>query len=163
MKKNSIRYSKALGNFICDKIEDGICLAETCRKFPKMPAESSVYDWKKMYPEFKKQIDAAYVTFFYKKIDEIEMLSKEPVPEGMDKMAARLWLDSKRIRIDTLKFTLGKLAPKLVPDLRDMPTTAIGITAPTITIMNYSQASPQASSQKILETIPETICGPNTK
>lgn len=71
------KYSKAITDFITDKIEGGQTAAEICRLYPDMVEEKTYYRWKKKYPEFKKAVDLAYQTFFYKKIDEMEDLSKE--------------------------------------------------------------------------------------
>src|SRR5574338_1428149 len=74
----TIKYNAGCVAFICDHIEDGMTLAEICRKFPsEVPTEKMVYTWKKKYPDFAVKFHEAYSVFFYKKIDEYELLSKE--------------------------------------------------------------------------------------
>lgn len=142
------KYSKGLLNFITDKICEGISLREICKTFKDdVPAEKTIYLWKKQYPECKKALDEAYQTFFYKKLDELEELSKEAMRltsslksvEKDEAAAIRLKLEGLRQRIDTLKFTVAKIAPKMVPDLRDIPSTQVAV-IPNINVINYSQS-----------------------
>lgn len=135
------RYSAALTNFFCDKIEDGETIAEICRNYKDqgIPNEKQIYRWKKRHPEFKEAIDLSYQTFFYKKIDELEELSKAELPKDMDKQALSAEVNRRRIRIDALKFILAKLAPKMVPDLRDTPQNAVQVNLPPINIVNYKK------------------------
>ncbi len=44
-------YTEELAEEICDRLSSGETLADICRS-PHMPAVSTVYDWKRAYPEF---------------------------------------------------------------------------------------------------------------
>ena len=139
----TIKYSQALARMICDNVEDGITVAEQCKKNDNLPTERTIYRWKKQYPEFSKMLFDSYQIFFIKKIDEIDDLSNAPLPEGLDKIALNAELNRRRIRIDALKFILAKLAPKMVPELRDTPTTAVAV-MPQIQIIKYGDADDKA-------------------
>src|ERR1051326_703857 len=76
------KYSKKLQDFIVDKIEEGMTLAEVCAEYgpPKhdvVPNEKTMYRWKKKYSEFKVAIDEAYQTLIFKMMDEMNDLSKQ--------------------------------------------------------------------------------------
>lgn len=135
---NLVKFSQALARVICDNVEDGITVAEQCKKNPELPTERTIYRWKKQYPEFSKQLFESYQIFFMKKIDEIEELSSAPLPTDMDKIQLNAELNRRRIRIDALKFILAKIAPKMVPELRDVPTTAVAV-MPQIQIVKYQE------------------------
>lgn len=134
------RYNKAMIDFMTDKIEEGITVAQICRDYKAdgIPSEKQVYRWKAKYPEFKQALDNAYQTFFYKKLDELHDLMNEPIPENLDKVRLNAELQRRRLKIDTLKFLLAKIAPKMVPDLRDIPAAAVSLQLPSITVVNYS-------------------------
>lgn len=148
------KYSKALANVICGKIEDGITIAEMGRDV-NFPDESTIHRWQKQYPDFRIQVKAAYAIFFYKMLDEINDLSKELLDIEKDKQDiadltttggnVKTWIYAKRarqdaikIRIDTLKFALAKLAPKFVEDLKEVPSQLQGAGNITVQIVNYS-------------------------
>lgn len=174
------KYSKAFLEFICDHVADGMTVKAICEKYPRdlCPEERTVYRWKKKYPEFNKALEEAYQTFFYKKLDEIEELSKELLDneksikelEAIDASAdskkeandaKKNWLyarkarqDAIRMRLDVLKFTISKIAPKMVPELKDTPASqAIAYTPPQITIINFQEPKKELLEVKAVDQI----------
>jgi hypothetical protein len=151
------KYSQKIVDFMVDKIEGGMTLAEVCREYgpPKhdaIPNEKTCYRWKKKYPEFKKALDGAYQTLIFKMMDEMNDLSKEAMrladelarctdigEAKFEAMKLKGQLDAVKTRIKALEFMLTRIAPKMVPELQD---TAQGSIAhlPAITIVNYSDA-----------------------
>lgn len=148
-RQSLVKYSEALSNVICDNVEDGITVAELCRnpayKEHGFPIERTIYRWKKQYPEFKVKLETAYQTLFYRKIDELDYLAKlkyEPEPGDDPKVQwakARAFDDSIKRQIDVIKYTLANIASKLVPELRNSPTTAIQV-QPIINVLNYKKS-----------------------
>lgn len=148
-RKRAKKYNIGLSNFICDKVSEGTTVAEICRKYPEaMPAEKTIYDWRKKYPEFKNALTEAYQTLIYKQMDELNDLSKQLLEEDTNsnedineaKLSAiknRDRRDNIRVRIDAIKFSLSHLAPKLVPELKDQQVKA-QFNLPAIQIINYS-------------------------
>ncbi len=140
------KFTKALGSYICEKVEDGISVRALCKGNTShgMINEATVYRWKKQYPEFKSELDAAYRTYVFKQMDEINELSLEfmQITKKMkecskeEAMALRLYAEGIRQRIDVLKFSLAKLAPKLIPELKDQATTQVAV-IPNINIISY--------------------------
>lgn len=171
-----VKLSKAIVSFLCDKIEDGITISKICKEYKHhelVPEEKTIYRWKKKYPEFKVALNEAYQTFFYKKMDELEDLSEEykQIEEelavlsdaaGKDRvhfnkfkaalMSSKDHRDNVKMRIDTLKFILGKLAPKLVTELADQSKQ---IVAPTsIVVVNYKDQRPdEANLTRVLSSL----------
>lgn len=150
------KYSVKLQDFIVDKIEGGMTLAEICREYgpPKqtiVPNEKNCYRWKKKYPEFKKALDDAYQTLIFKMMDEMNDLSKDAMALGkqlkecqdigeakFEAMKLKGQLDAVKTRIKALEFMLVKIAPKLVPELKEAAKETAITNLPPITIINYS-------------------------
>ncbi len=140
------KYSKALGDYICGKVQEGVSVRALCKTHREngMIAEKTIYRWKKAYPEFKKNLDDAYRDLIFMQMDELNELSKElmDIAKKMGEAtkeevaACRLYSDGIRQRMDALKFSLAKLAPKLVPELQDQANVQIAI--PTINIIRYT-------------------------
>jgi hypothetical protein len=172
-RKPAIRYSKALADFICEKIEDGLCVAEIVRKYGpktrhyKVPTEATIYRWRRVHAEFKKAYDIAYQTFVYAKIDEMYSLMNQgdPTVEEIKKVIGdpdphpsivRAYISAhqqkKRLKIDTLKFIAAKLAPKLVPELSDKLDVKHNVDNKIQIIMpDWSLTSDQLKKPKIID------------
>jgi hypothetical protein len=150
------KYSQKLQDFIVDKIEGGMTLAEVCREYGPpthnvVPIEKTCYRWKKKYPEFKKALDDAYQTLIFKMMDEMNDLSKEAMgladqlahcsdidDAKFEAMKLKGQLDATKTRIKALEFMLTRIAPKLVPDLKESPSESRLMNLPPITIINYA-------------------------
>lgn len=156
------KYSVKLQDFIVDKIEEGMTLAEVCRNYSTVvPIEKSLYRWKKKYPAFKIAIDEAYQTLIFKMMDEMNDLSKEirDLDKEWDKLSDSLTgdetsreiagmssllssklrdkRDSAKVRLKALEFMLTRIAPKLVPELKET-SHSMQVSIPSINIVNYS-------------------------
>lgn len=136
----SQKYTKALGEFICAKVEDGTTVKDIAESYKNqgMVDEATIYRWRKKFPEFKYALDQAYQIFFYRKIDELEELSKKPIDEANGRSSNGLEIAQRKIRVDALKFILTKIAPKMCSELRDTPQTQIAV-LPTINIVKYQE------------------------
>lgn len=165
------KYSIKLQDFIVDKIEGGMTLAEICRNYgpPEhdvVPIEKTCYRWKKKYPAFKKALDEAYQTLMFKMMDEMNDLSKEirDLDSKWDTLKQQIESEpdlsakdvdsrcraltyqikdkreSAKVRLRSLEFMLTRIAPKMVPELKET-TNKQTIELPNITIVNYSDPS----------------------
>lgn len=149
------RYSKKLQDFIVDKIEEGQTIAEICREYKQIvPIEKTLYRWKKKYPEFKKAVDDAYQTLIFKMVDELNDLSKQAVrlaeelantrdidDAKFEAMKLKGQLDAVKTRMKAIEFMLNKIAPKLVPELRDRKQDTIGNLPPINVISFHTESS----------------------
>lgn len=102
-----------------------------------MPAERQIYRWKKSHPEFKEALESSYCVLFYRKIDELEELANEPIPEGITKDERYALMQQRRLKLDATKFILAKIAPKFVPELKDQGHS-VSINAPQVQIISYA-------------------------
>ena len=119
------RYTPELAEDICAIVEEGNGLAFACRMVSKTLvangqdaiADSSVYGWKRDYPEFTERYARAREIQVERMSDEILDISNGTEHDDEDNpgMAyARLQRD--RLRIDTRKFLLVKVLPKTFGD-----------------------------------------------
>lgn len=152
------KYSQKIQEFIVDKIEEGMTLAEVCREYgppnhDTIPNEKTCYRWKKKYPDFKTALDGAYQTLIFKMMDEMNDLSKKVMAiayklkmcHDMDEakfesIKLKGEMDACKVRLKTLEFMLNRIAPKLVNDLKDTSQQQFS-NLPPITIINYSSDS----------------------
>lgn len=136
----SKKYNKAIGEFICQKIEEGLNISEIYDKYKDMGMveDTTIWRWRKKFPEFRIALDYAYQTYFYKLIEELDNLSKSKLDENMPRSEVNAELARRKIRVDALKFMLVKIAPKIVQEFRDSPAVAVQI-APVIEIVRYER------------------------
>lgn len=141
--KRQIRYSPKTINFIADKIESGMSLAEVCRKYSdKCPEEKTIYAWKRKHEYARIQIDSAYQTLLTSLIDRIIDLSSQPLPDTEDKMELLRVEKERRLQLDSLKFLASKITPKLVPTYSDKVKIEHE-NAPAFVMVDYSLPAPK--------------------
>lgn len=120
-RKLRVKYSKQLVMFICDRICEGYNLAEVLRtdwskiieNAPDMPEYSTVGKWQLRHKECHEALLAARTVWLNHKLDELDEISREPMPKGLTALEQRAFSDDKRQRMDALKFILGKAGPVL--------------------------------------------------
>ena len=121
------KYTKALANLICERIAThDIGLQRLCDMYDDMPAKITINQWRYKHPEFSTQYALA-------KMIQVELLA-----ESIDDMAHEIgtYVDGEgntridagfvawqRLKIDTRKFTISKLLPKIFGDYKpnDIP------------------------------------------
>lgn len=114
-RRPSVRKSQAVIDFIIDKVEDGMTVNECCRRYPdKTPDAKTFYRWEAADDELYEQMNRAYGTWLMVKVDELERISTTDSTELYPHIEDfRERSEARRCRIDTLKFSLGKMAPIL--------------------------------------------------
>ena len=131
-KKESITYSEQKANEILQMIESGMSLVSICA-LPDMPRISTVYDWIDKLPDLADKYARA-------RQRQADTLASMVMTEAFNANDAQIG----RLRIDALKWTASKLAPKKYGDKVEVEQT--GNTALTV-----SFALPSRSGK------PETI------
>jgi len=116
-------YSDVLAATICQRMADGESLRAICRD-DAMPDMVTVYKWIGKYPEFANQYKAAQedrVTTFAEEMVDIAdngsndwMLKHDPENPGW--LANGELVQRTRLRLDTRKWLLAKMAPKKYGD-----------------------------------------------
>ena len=97
-------YSKDTASQICEMIESGMTLTSICA-LPDMPHISSVYDWQDSNPDFAD----AYARARKRQADTYADMI---IGEAFNSHDAQIG----RLRVDALKWTASKLAPKKYGD-----------------------------------------------
>lgn len=93
-------FSEEKAKQICKMIESGLTLTSICN-LPDMPGISTVYDWQDSHPEFSESYARA-------RARQADTLASKVLDEAMSSHDAQIG----RLRIDALKWTASKLAPK---------------------------------------------------
>jgi hypothetical protein len=100
-KKNRVTYSEKIASEICQRLVDGESLQKICEA-PQMPNPATVFKWLEQKPAFLRNYTLAR-----------EMWA--------DLQFSRMWeiadnqsgdVNRDRLRIDTLKWSLARIAPK---------------------------------------------------
>lgn len=157
--------------FVCEKLEDGLCLTEICRQFPtKVPTQATLWRWRRTDEKFRKEFDTSYETLIHRRVQEIDDLSGTKVPSlidvaneyglidhkgNLDLRAANMQLGSmlqaRKIRIDALKFLTATIAPKISDEFRN--TRQLDVNVKTeYQIMDFSK---HKDDEKIINAVPE--------
>jgi hypothetical protein len=97
-------YTSETADRICDRLADGESLKAICRS-PGMPSARAVLSWAARRPEFRGQYDFA------------REMGRETIGHDVLAIADGLFrspdeIKDARRRIDTLKWHLGRMAPK---------------------------------------------------
>ena len=97
-------YTKEKAQAICEMIEKGMTLQAIC-ELPDMPSISSVYNWQDENLDFLESYARA-------RVRKADTLADMVITEAFNSHDAQIG----RLRIDALKWTASKLAPKKYGD-----------------------------------------------
>ncbi len=116
MAKTPVRYSPEIAARICSELEKGRTLRSVCRD-PGMPDESSVRDWANndeldFGPHYAKARD--------KGLDAMAEELLEIADRDADDAETPQAIQRARLKVDTRKWYLAKLAPKRYSDRLDI-------------------------------------------
>ena len=103
-EKTPVEYTPETAKQICKMLESGLTLTQICT-LPDMPHISTVYDWQDAFPEFAENYARA-------RARQADTLASKVLDEAMNSHDAQIG----RLRIDALKWTASKLAPKKYGD-----------------------------------------------
>lgn len=115
-----MEYSQELADRICDALAEGHSLRRIC-KADDMPAQSSVFKWLGMYPEFAEQYARAREAQADALFDDILTIADDGSndtytdDEGNPRTDHDVIARSK-LRVDARKWMAGKLRPKVYGD-----------------------------------------------
>lgn len=123
------KYTKELGDEICEAIASSeLGLLHLCNANPHWPDRSNIFLWRRKFPEFRDKYTQA-------KEDQTEV-SVEYMQEVMNE--PHKWIDQEtgltridvpmlRLKIDTMKWQVGKLKPKKFGEAKDqvLPNTEL--------------------------------------
>lgn len=115
-------YSKELINNICEKIANGKSLRSICSS-DEMPSTSTVMLWLKDKPEFSEQYARARGFQADMLFDQALDILHEDFKDNVEVQAAK-------VRLDVIKWTAGKLAPKKYGEYKQVDANVTSIKRP---------------------------------
>ena len=112
-------YRMQVADFICERIAHGESLRKICTD-PDMPVCSTVFKWLINHKEFAEQYARAREAQCDAFVEEILEISDDSagdtlVTEGGEKPNSE-WINRSKLRVDTRKWLMSKLAPKKYGD-----------------------------------------------
>src|SRR5207249_3959510 len=102
---------------ICERMAEGKSLREICDSDSELPARRTILRWVKNDDAAKKLYDAAQEQRMHWYADEIVTIaydsSKDTIKgkDGQD-LCNHEWINRSRLKVDSLKFLMSKLAPR---------------------------------------------------
>jgi hypothetical protein len=117
-------YNQQVASEICQRIADGETLRQICSD-KSMPCMASIFLWLKKHPEFSEQYTRAKETQLEGMADETLDIADNSSNDWMERNDPKNpgWIangevvNRSRLRVDTRKWLLSKLAPKRYGDL----------------------------------------------
>jgi len=139
-KKESIRLTKEVKDFIIDQMTKGLDISQICKKYPnKVPARETIYRASQKDKEFEADVNSAYGILLMIRLDQLNEISCKPASEAFPNLDWREAEATLKRQIDALKFALGKMAPILSARFNKIEKLEVsGIsTGPQLAIVNY--------------------------
>ena len=128
-KAAQVRYTAEIANLICDQLKEGKSLRQICSQ-PGMPDESSVREWAvDDYMGFAPHYAKARQIGYERLAEDILSIADEvDVETKLDGEDVRLDLSAtavarNRLRVDTRKWILSKVLPKMYGDKQTVELT----------------------------------------
>jgi hypothetical protein len=111
MNKPRVEYSDEVAAAICARLADGESLKKICES-EGMPARSSVHKWLATNPEFLTMYQVAWDEKADGLFDEMQELMNQDPPADLDPKQTMAWVQNKRVKLETLRWILARMAPK---------------------------------------------------
>lgn len=119
------KYSAELAAELCDHIRKGLTLREVARQ-PRMPSVDTICCWIAEKPDFSEQYTRAKLAQMERMGDELLEIADDGSNDWMERknedgevtgvVADHEHINRSRLRVDTRKWLLSKLAPKKYGD-----------------------------------------------
>ncbi len=144
--KPVVRYCNKVADFICEQVAEGLNVSQVCRKHPKLTPDSRViYRWSHKYPEFRDKLNDAYEIYLMRKMEELEELSTKILDLDLYGGDHKLAFEARRIRMDALKFLLGKMAPVLSIRFANKSVVKHEVESVQYIVMDYGAEKPKGN------------------
>jgi len=114
-------FSTEVLTAICERMSDGESLREICDKSPDLPSRRTILRWVKNDDAAKKIYDEAQQDRMHWYADEIVNIAYDTSndtikgKDGQD-LCNHEWIARSRLKVDSLKFLMSKLAPRTYGD-----------------------------------------------
>jgi hypothetical protein len=126
-------YTVELATFICSEIASGEKVSDICQA-ESMPSQRSVYTWLAKYPDFSQQYARAQADRTHAMAEEIMDISDDGRNDWMERNHGDdvAWVTNgeaiqrSRLRVDTRKWLMSKMAPKKYGEKIELGTSPEG-------------------------------------
>jgi len=117
-------YTDSVGAYICGRIAEGETLSAICRT-PGLPARQTVHQWRRANPQFSADYRLARVDQMEGWGDEVLEIADDDTLDTMEsvnnqghkvQVANHANVQRDRLRVDTRKFIMAKIAPRIYGD-----------------------------------------------
>lgn len=112
------KWSKAAGERICEHVANGASLRKACEKAGVK--YSTAQDWRKKHRDFADQYTRACEKKYHGYADELDDTLDEADEAALDPAYGNQRLAALKLRIDTRKWQLAKMLPKIYGDRTQM-------------------------------------------
>lgn len=103
-----VKYSPELAATICARLSSGLSMRRLCRR-DDMPHRATIFKWIAIYPDFRTEYMRALEARGCSYGEQVEEIAQRV-------LAGELAPDVARVAIDALKWTAGRMAPKVYGD-----------------------------------------------
>jgi hypothetical protein len=141
---------------LCRQLEQGLSLWKACDAVADSPHPSTVLDWTEKYPDtLGQQYAHARETGYRLLADKILEIADEPIPSTESGALDNGAVAHQRLRIDTRKWMLSKMLPKVYGDKVTQEHTGAGggpIALAAVDLKNLSDEE-LANMQRLLSKV----------
>lgn len=128
-------YSDGLAAAICQQLVEGRSVRSICAD-EGMPSESTVYNWLHDHPAFLERYTRARTSQAERMLDEIIEIADDTrwdteITDFGPKPNAE-WINRAKLRVDSRKWAMAKLAPKKYGEKIDVTSGDKPITGPAV-------------------------------
>lgn len=145
-------YTSELANEICARIADGESLRSICRdREEKMPSIRSVMRWLGLYEEFRQQYAHAREVQAESMFEEMLEIADDGSNDWMertgkdgetgDKVVDHEHVSRSKLRVDTRKWVLARMAPKKYGDATNLKVSGDAASPLTVLLGEISGAT----------------------
>jgi hypothetical protein len=129
-------FTQELAKTICRRLAEGETLRAICRD-DAMPDRSTVMDWLDKKEDFSSQYDAARIKQAHHLFEELLEIADDGTNDFVEKetekgkvivTADKEHISRSRLRVDTRKWFLSKVLPKVYGDKLDVTTDGKAVT-----------------------------------
>ena len=117
-KGGKSKWSKAAGERICEAVANGASFRKACEKAGVK--YSTAQDWRKAHADFADQYARACEIKYHGYVDELDDTLEEANEAALDPAYGNQRLAALKLRIDTRKWQLSKMLPKIYGDRTQM-------------------------------------------
>lgn len=123
-----LKYDESVADQVCERIIGGESLL-SISKDPQLPAQSTIYKWLLRVPEFAEKYARAREAQMEAMAEDILQIADDTgndtkyVGENGTPVADNEWISRSKLRVDTRKWLMSKLAPKKYGDKQQVALT----------------------------------------